>query len=70
MYTIQFTGALNESTVGVGGDSAGGRLAAVVCHDLQGIDYQVTLRGGVIIVIGGVRYRSLLIRLWEGLEQR
>ncbi|XP_048732966.2 carboxylic ester hydrolase LipN-like isoform X6 [Ostrea edulis] len=34
-------GAVNESTVGVGGDSAGGRLAAMVCHDLPEINYQV-----------------------------
>ncbi|KAK3092702.1 hypothetical protein FSP39_006173 [Pinctada imbricata] len=34
-------GAVNESTVGVGGDSAGGRLAAMVCHELRGIKYQV-----------------------------
>ncbi|XP_034324461.1 ethyl acetate hydrolase isoform X2 [Magallana gigas] len=34
-------GATNESTVGVGGDSAGARLAATVCHDLPEIDYQV-----------------------------
>lgn len=31
-----------RSTVGVGGDSAGGRLAAVVCHEEQVIDYQVS----------------------------
>ncbi|XP_062593606.1 ethyl acetate hydrolase-like isoform X1 [Saccostrea cucullata] len=34
-------GAVNESTVGVGGDSAGGRMAAMVCHELHEIDYQV-----------------------------
>ncbi|XP_022333295.1 ethyl acetate hydrolase-like isoform X4 [Crassostrea virginica] len=34
-------GAVNESSVGVGGDSAGGRMAAMVCHDLPEIDYQV-----------------------------
>lgn len=32
---------MNESSVGVGGDSAGGRMAAMVCHDLPEIDYQV-----------------------------
>jgi acetyl esterase/lipase len=32
---------VNESTVGVGGDSAGGRLAAMICHDLPEISYQV-----------------------------
>ncbi|VDI48447.1 Hypothetical predicted protein [Mytilus galloprovincialis] len=34
-------GAVNESTVGVGGDSAGGRLAASVCHEEYNINYQV-----------------------------
>lgn len=29
--------------MGVGGDSAGARLAATVCHDLPEIDYQVIM---------------------------
>lgn len=37
-----FTGGSSRSTVGVGGDSAGGRLAAVVCHEEPGINYQVS----------------------------
>lgn len=36
-----FTGASNESLVGVGGNSAGGQIAAMVCHYVEGIDYQV-----------------------------
>lgn len=36
-----FIGAVNESTVGVGGDSAGGRIAASVCHEELNINYQV-----------------------------
>lgn len=34
-------GGSDNSTVGVCGDSAGGRLAAVVCHEERGIDYQI-----------------------------
>eukprot|EP00105_Crassostrea_gigas_P041662 XP_019925810.1 PREDICTED: AB hydrolase superfamily protein C1039.03 isoform X1 [Crassostrea gigas] len=34
-------GACNESLVGVGGNSAGGQIAAMVCHYVEGIDYQV-----------------------------
>ena len=40
---VEFSGAVNESTVGVGGDSAGGRIAALVCHELSGIKYQVNV---------------------------
>ncbi|XP_063426067.1 carboxylic ester hydrolase LipN-like [Mytilus trossulus] len=36
-----FKGGSSRSRIGVGGDSAGGRLAAVVCHEEQGIDYQI-----------------------------
>ncbi|KAJ8308432.1 hypothetical protein KUTeg_013306, partial [Tegillarca granosa] len=36
-------GTPNNSVVGVGGDSAGGRLAAVVCHEVENIAYQVLI---------------------------
>ncbi|XP_064601861.1 uncharacterized protein LOC135467882 [Liolophura sinensis] len=34
-------GASNDSTVGVGGQSAGANIAATVCHELPGISYQI-----------------------------
>lgn len=49
---------MNESTVGVGGDSAGGRLAAMVCHDLPEINYQVMILSGEFFSILGAVNRS------------
>ncbi|XP_062593610.1 ethyl acetate hydrolase-like isoform X5 [Saccostrea cucullata] len=34
-------GASSESNIGVGGNSAGGQTAAMVCHYVEGIEYQV-----------------------------
>ncbi|KAK6182513.1 hypothetical protein SNE40_010186 [Patella caerulea] len=36
-------GALNSSKLGVMGDSGGGQIAAAVCYDVKGIDYQVLI---------------------------
>ncbi|KAL5009000.1 hypothetical protein ScPMuIL_014581 [Solemya velum] len=41
--SLIFTGAVNESTIGVGGDSAGGRIAATACHEVKNISYQVLI---------------------------
>ena len=40
---VDFVGGSSESKLGVSGDSAGGRLAAVVCHEAyQVIDFAVS----------------------------
>lgn len=39
-----WTGAGKDSKVGVEGDSAGGKLAASVAHDVQGLSFQVNTR--------------------------
>ena len=43
MQNKALLGTVNECHVGVGGDSAGGRLAAVVCHELPDINFQVLI---------------------------
>lgn len=36
-------GAVNRSTVGVGGDGEGSRMAAIVCHEVPDLGYQVNM---------------------------
>ena len=43
MFIVDFVGGSREGKLGVSGDSAGGRLAAVVCHEAhQVIDFAVS----------------------------
>lgn len=38
---IVFTGGNETTKVGVAGDSAGGLIAASVCHTVKNLDFQV-----------------------------
>ncbi|KAK3576758.1 hypothetical protein CHS0354_014571 [Potamilus streckersoni] len=48
-------GASNNSKVGVGGDSSGGRMAGIVCHEVPGLAFQVLVYPSVGFV---ERYKS------------
>ncbi|KAL3874427.1 hypothetical protein ACJMK2_037439 [Sinanodonta woodiana] len=39
-------GGTHKSKVGVGGDSSGGRLAAIACYEVPGIDFQILIYPG------------------------
>lgn len=49
---------MNESIVGVGGDSVGVRLVVTVCYDLFEIDYQVIMVVRFFFFVLGVVNRS------------
>jgi hypothetical protein len=42
MDFFSILGAVNRSTVGIGGDEEGSRMAALVCHEVSDLGYQVT----------------------------
>jgi len=41
MMNKSLVGGIHRSIVGVGGDSAGGNIAATVCHEVPGISFQI-----------------------------
>ena len=50
IYFLVMSGGADESKLGVSGDSAGGRLAAVVCHEAhQIIDFAVCNRTILVV---------------------
>ncbi|KAK3596046.1 hypothetical protein CHS0354_032572 [Potamilus streckersoni] len=46
MRNKHLLGGTHKSKVGVGGDSSGGRLAAIACHEVPGIDFQILIYPG------------------------
>ena len=64
---MSYAGGVATSKLGVSGDSAGGRLAAVVCHEAKDVvDFAVSTSTGLKQINNAIKSDELVITYFYG----